>query len=97
MALFFFLMVVLYQGRSTLLLGIALAMICGFSFYGYGLTSIKLLQAGDLSSSEVLATRFWLVLVVVAIIMPKHDLLNTIQHNILKLSITSLITILTLN
>ncbi len=89
-----FLMIILYQGRPTLLLGIALAMICGFSFYGYGLTSIKLLQAGDLSSSEVLATRFWLVLIVVAIIMPKHNLLYTIQHNILKLGIISLITMI---
>lgn len=89
-----FLMIILYRGRSTLLLGIGLAMICGFSFYGYAITSVKLLQAGSLSSSEVLATRFWLVLIVVAIIMPKHNLLYTIQQNILKLGITSLITMI---
>ncbi len=63
-----------YHGRPLMLFGVLLAVICGIAFYGYSLTSMLLLEKGNLSSSEILATRFWVILFIVVIFMPKTEL-----------------------
>lgn len=86
--------IVFYHGRVQMLYGILLAILCGITFYGYSLTSIKLLEKGNMSSSEILATRFWIVMLIVCVLMPKAEMTHLSINNILSYLLVGIFTMI---
>lgn len=66
-------------------LGILLGMIAGIGFYLYIASSGELAKRSNLSTMQVLATRFWLLFIGMAFFVPSHNLWQIIANNILAL------------
>jgi hypothetical protein len=69
--------------------GIILGSVAGLAFYVYIANSSKLASLAQLSSLQVLATRFWLLFIGATIFVPKYGLFAILKHNSLALTIIS--------
>jgi drug/metabolite transporter (DMT)-like permease len=85
---------VLYFGyridsSQSLGLGVILGSIAGIGFYVYIASSGELARRSQLSTVQVLATRFWLLFIGTAFFVPYQNLLPIILNNILPLILIS--------
>ncbi|MCE3268218.1 MAG: hypothetical protein K0R49_470 [Burkholderiales bacterium] len=70
-------------------LGIILGGVAGSAFYIYIVSSKELVKRSNLSTLQVLATRFWILFIGAAYFLPYHNLLAIIANNIVSLVIIS--------
>ena len=69
--------------------GIILGAIAGMAFYVYIASSHRLSKIGNLSSMQILSTRFWVLFIGSAIFVPYTGILSIILHNLGSLILIS--------